>query len=189
MYDGCFVQVREFRHIVRLVELRWVNLVNVLGIDFSLLKDTISLALIYLDVYTRVLTSPSSHWTSNVPSSPSCKTSPLTKAFSGSLSQTYLFPEKSLSPSSPRIWSAPRFNSSDLINSGAKVLEDWLLFLVELERLLTSETPFAAGIGGEKDEFRVWDMPLSYRGGDVNWTDFGLAVPAVGGLWGTGEGE
>ena len=154
MYHRSLVQVCEFRHIVCLVEFRWVNLVNTFGIDFSLLEETISSALNYFNL-TLVLTSPSSHWTRNVPSGPSSKTKPLTKAFSGSLSQTYLFPEKSLSPSSPRIWSAPRFSSSDLINSGAKVLEDWLWFLVELERLLTRATPFVAGLAGEKDEFRV----------------------------------
>lgn len=129
-------------------------------------------------------TFPSSLWTSNRPPSRSSITNPRTNAFSGSCNQTYLLPEKSLSPSNPRIWSAPRRSSSDLMNPGANVPE-LALFRAEFDRSRVADNPNVLDESWETDEFRKW--PFIWLGSPVAPTidDLGRAV-FVGD---SGEGE
>jgi hypothetical protein len=95
-------------------------------------------------------TFPSSHCTSNLFPSSSSTTQPRTNAFAGSLSQTYLFPEKSFSPSILSTVGSAACMSSDLMNVGAKVPVCGVLPLFErlVESLLEgTELPFM----GEND--------------------------------------
>ncbi|KAL4941042.1 hypothetical protein BDV06DRAFT_195351 [Aspergillus oleicola] len=131
---------------------------------------------------------PSSVCTSKRPPSCSSKTSPLTKAFSGSRSQTYLFPEKSLSPSCPRIWSAPRRRSSVFMKSGANV-PDATSFLREFDLCRLSFREKGAIEECEmEDEFRIWPLGSSNFPTDARTADLGRVF--VCGLEdGDGEGD
>ena len=93
---------------------------------------------------------------------------------------TYLFPEKSLSPSNPRIWSAPRRSSSDLINSGAKVPET-PLFRKEFDRCRATGCDNWFGDCVVYDEFRKWPLASSNLPGDDTKADFGRGL-----FWGPG---
>lgn len=142
----------QFRHIVCLVKLGRVDLVDLIGIHFPLLY----MRSVLLEGRAKVETaptSPSSVWTSSRPPSKSSNTSPRTNAFSASRNHTYLFPEKSLSPSSPRIWSAPRRSSSDLIKLGANVPDDSLL-RTEFDRWRLMDAGDRLGVSCETDAFR-----------------------------------
>jgi len=127
-------------------------------------------------------TSPSSLCTSRRSPSNSSSTNPRTNAFSVSRSHTYLFPEKSFSPSSPRIWSAPRRSSSDLIKLGANVPEEGLFF-AELDR---SRFPLGENVGDscETDGLRRWPLADSSPWDGVIMADLGLGcgdeVPCEG---------
>ena len=127
---------------------------------------------------------PSSLCTSSRPSSISSRTKPRTNAFSGSRSHTYLLPEKSLSPSSPRIWSAPRRSSSDLIKLGAKVPDEVLSF-AELDLSRLPRPGDRVGDVCETDALRKCPLADSNPPDDVMMADWGR----VGFGWVAGEGE
>ncbi len=84
----------------------------------------------------RNLTLPFSHWTSNRPLFDSSIIHPLVNADCGSRNHTYLLPEKSFSPSIPSIRSLSSRSAAALMNKGAKVLEVWLLLLLEVDLCL-----------------------------------------------------
>jgi hypothetical protein len=118
--NGGFIEMREFCHIVRFVEFGRIDLVNGIPADFSLLSS--SLAMPSIEEF-RIHTLPSSHCTKiRLPSS-SSTIQPFTKAVAGSFNHTYLFPEKSFSPSIPVSLSESRLASSVLMNEGANVLD------------------------------------------------------------------
>lgn len=111
----------------------------------------------------------------------SSTTHPLTKAVWGSLSQTYLFPEKSFSPSMPSTTSDLCLISSLLMKEGAKVLDcgvspldtfrTWpclmslLLGLSVVPRDFPRTCPEAMGVEEAEGEGKSADFGLPLLGG------------------------
>lgn len=175
--------MRELCHVVRFVKFSGIDFVYALWICFSLLKAVSDAVYIRLSVAERTV--PSSHWTISFPPSNSSTTQPRTKAVLESLSQTYLFPEKSFSPSMPRIRSVASCISSDLINCGAKVPGDAALLRCEFDlRRVTSPFPFREKLPNcDEDWLREWLICCEPGNGEVIKVDFGR------GFTGTGPGE
>lgn len=120
----------------------------------------------------------------------SSTTQPFTKAVCGSLSQTYLFPEKSFSPSMPLTTS--RLNSSVLMNEGAKVPELRLLVLLDRFRTCPNLAPLVSWL--PKATSRAWPrtepedsagagVVVGGASGDGKRAEFGLL------FCGAGEGD
>lgn len=172
----------QFSHIVRFIELRWIDFVNIFPIDLPLLRQISDLL---QDGLVTCPTLPSSHCTTTWPFSTSSTIHPFTKALSGSLIHTYRLPEKSFSPSIP-ICSLLPCSSSNLINLGAKVLDVWLLLRVELDLCLEARAGVRVEpLNGERELFLAWLVGLRPSGGGgVSTLDIGLMLapgrPVVG---------
>ena len=135
---------------------------NLAGLTLSTLSASTSRCCDGNQLYPRIiwkifaLTLPLSHWTSNRPASSSSTTQPLMNAASESRSHRYLLPEKSFSPSIPPTVSSPLCDASLLMKVGAKVAEDWKLFLFELDLgLVGCGGASADPLSGENDWLRA----------------------------------
>jgi hypothetical protein len=122
-------------------------------------------------------TEPSSSCALSMPSGSSSTTQPFTKAFSSSRIQTYLFPERSFSPSTTRTSPFAPSMFSGLINCGAKVPGDAppLIEPFRLESLRPSpperksDTDWLRtcpnGAPGESGACMILDFDLAWPGG------------------------
>lgn len=107
-------------------------------------------------------------------------TQPLTKALSASLSQTYLFPEKSFSPSIP-LTVMGLCASSVLIKVGAKVPVAGVALRYEPDRFLVESLRASPGwrvLRGENDWCRAWPTVEGEDVGEERIVDTGrLEIP------------
>ena len=118
---------------------------NFAGFTLSTLSALTSLCYVsvsysFFRPYLLLHTLPSSHCTSICPCSSSSTIQPLMNAFCGSFSHTYLFPEKSFSPSIPFTSSGLDSDSSALINLGAKVPDPVAGTFFEFDRVRVDPT-------------------------------------------------
>jgi hypothetical protein len=132
MHDRSLIQMGQLCHVIRLVKFCGINFVSIICVNFSLLVDISGV----IEVTNLKPTDPSSHCIKSLPPGKSSTTQPLTKAASVSLSQTYLFPEKSFSPSMPSTVGIGLCGFSDLMKVGANVPVAGVVLRYDPERFL-----------------------------------------------------
>jgi hypothetical protein len=105
----------------------------------------------------------------------------LTKAVVGSFNHTYLFPEKSFSPSILVSLSGSRLVSSVLMKEGANVVEVGVPVL-EVDLRLVGRSPLGASVL-EREEYDWWRLcegPCEDVNDELNTADFGRAPTLLG---------